>query len=109
MSVHESWVRADAFFHHNLRNYYVDRWYISSLGLGRHDDNFIPKVEELLKKRGGVPKDAYLIGWFYEPQRSGITVRFAHKSFPETPINEVIETVDCHWHESSGQTFPEGK
>jgi len=99
VSPYESWIRADLLCHRNVRNYYVDRRYISSIGLGRHDDNFVPKLEELLKKRAGVPADAYCVGWWYEPHKAGITLRFVHKSFPEAKLGELVEQVECNWTE----------
>ena len=62
----------------------------------RGDPDFPFKLEESLKDRKVVPKDAYMVAWFYEAHRNGFTVRFMHKEFDVVPPYDMIPTVDAH-------------
>lgn len=90
-----SFVRADCYWHNNMKNYFLSAWVLREQRLIPPvlNDSFPFKVEQLLKSRGCVPKDAGMIGYFHVPEKNGILLRFVHRSFEEVPRGAQIPLI----------------
>ena len=90
----DGFVVAGSAWHNRLKNFFVDAWYLRDGEIDRGDAGFPFKLEQSLKERGVVPKDAFLWGYFFEPHRNGVTLRFAHRDFDEVQAGAIITCED---------------
>lgn len=92
----DGFVKAGDWWSRRLKNIFMDSYVIADMegranGLRpKVDDNLPFRLAEQLKNRGHVPKDAALVGWFFEVQRDGMTLRFMHQSYKEAESNDMI-------------------